>query len=119
MVMMFTPLICAILSLSLPSLLPFPPSLPPSLYILRLLAAGSGKHVPNPDEMETLPWPGLPMPAIRAPACLGAITNELVEVASTCQFDPRNQHKAKFKSLLQQKKDQDSGSAPARIGRSS
>ena len=37
MVMMFTPLICAILSLSLPSLLPFPPSLPPSLYILRLL----------------------------------------------------------------------------------
>ena len=58
------------------------------------------------------------MPAITAPACLGAITDELAVLAPTCHFDPRDQHKARFKSLLQQKKGKNSGSAPASIGRS-
>ena len=83
-----------------------------------LVAGSSGRHVENPDEMETLSmtWPpGLSMPTITAPTCLQAVSAELAVLAPTCQFDPRNQHKARFKSLLEQKKNQSVASAPANI----
>lgn len=57
------------------------------------------------------------MPSAKAPACLEDVLDEIAVMTPDFRLEPQNQHKARFKNLLeQQKKKKSSGSAQARIG---
>ena len=56
---------------------------------------------PNPDNIDTLPWPGPMVPAVSPPSCLADVIAGIV--VQNITVDPTMQYKEKFKQLVSEK----------------
>ena len=79
------------------------------LYCCLVTGSSVLPNVPNPDEMETLPWAGLMVPAAKPPSCLGAVMAGLTVVADQVHMDPTQQYKRNFKQLVDKMKNPTEG----------